>query len=56
METKWRGFQAAGQAGGEGKFPFLINNGRANHIWQSAYLDQQNEFVMDRWPVSRSSR
>ena len=32
------------------KFAFLINNGRTNHVWQSAYLDQQNEFVMDRWP------
>ena len=32
------------------KFPFLINNGRTNHVWQSAYLDQQNDFVMDRYP------
>jgi arsenite oxidase large subunit len=30
--------------------PFLINHGRANHIWQSAYLNQQNDFVMDRLP------
>ena len=27
-----------------------INNGRANIIWQNAYLDQDNEFVMDRMP------
>jgi arsenite oxidase large subunit len=27
------------------KFPFLINNGRANTTWQSSYLDQDNEFV-----------
>jgi arsenite oxidase large subunit len=20
-------------------------------VWQSAYLDQQNDFVMDRWPL-----
>ena len=26
------------------------NNARSNHIWQSAYLDQQNELVTDRWP------
>ena len=32
------------------KFPFLINNGRANHVWQSAYLDSGEELVMDRWP------
>jgi anaerobic selenocysteine-containing dehydrogenase len=32
------------------KWPFLINNGRTNHVWQSAYLDQQNELVIDRWP------
>jgi hypothetical protein len=23
----------------------------ATHIWQSAYLDVQNDFVMDRGPV-----
>ena len=32
------------------KFPYLINNGRANLVWQSAYLDVENELVMDRWP------
>ena len=32
------------------KFAFLINNGRANHVWQSAYLDQREDLVMDRWP------
>ena len=30
--------------------PFLINNGRTNHVWQNAYLDQQNELIVDRWP------
>jgi arsenite oxidase large subunit len=50
METKWRGFEAPGKEEESKKFAFLINNGRANHIWQSAYLDQQNDFVMDRWP------
>ena len=50
METKWRGLQAAGKEEESKKFPFLINNGRTNHVWQSAYLDQQNEFVMDRYP------
>jgi len=50
METQWRGFQAAGKEEESKKFPFLINNGRANQVWQSAYLDQQNDFVMGRWP------
>jgi len=50
METKWRGLQAAGKEEEKKKFAYLINNGRTNHVWQSAYLDQQNEFVVDRWP------
>jgi arsenite oxidase large subunit len=50
METKWRGLQAEGKEAEKNKWPFLINNGRTNHVWQSAYLDQQNDFVLDRWP------
>ena len=50
METQWRGLQAQGKEAEKNKWPFLINNGRTNHVWQSAYLDQENEFVMDRWP------
>lgn len=50
METQWRGLQAAGKEEESRKFAFLINNGRANHVWQSAYLDQENDFVMDRFP------
>jgi arsenite oxidase large subunit len=50
MATQWRGLQAAGKDAEMKKWPFLINNGRTNHVWQSAYLDQQNDFVMDRWP------
>ena len=49
-ETAWRGLQAPGKEAEKAKFPFLINNGRANHVWQSAYLDQGNDFVMDRYP------
>ena len=51
MATQWRGFQAEGKQEEKDKFTFLINNGRTNHVWQSAYLDQQNDFVMDRWPL-----
>lgn len=51
MATQWRGLQAEGKQQEKDKFAFLINNGRTNHVWQSAYLDQQNDFVMDRWPL-----
>ncbi len=50
METKWRGLQAEGKEAEKNKWPFLINNGRTNIVWQNAYLDQDNEFVMDRFP------
>ena len=51
MPTQWRGLQAEGKQAEKDKFPFLINNGRANHVWQSVYLDQYNDFVMDRFPL-----
>jgi arsenite oxidase large subunit len=51
MATEWRGLQAPGKQAEKDKFSFLINNGRTNHVWQSAYLDQQNDFVMGRWPL-----
>jgi arsenite oxidase large subunit len=50
METKWRGLQAPGKEAESKKWPYLINNGRTNLVWQNAYLDQDNEFVMDRFP------
>jgi arsenite oxidase large subunit len=50
METKWRGLQAEGKEAEMKKWPFLVNNGRSNITWQSSYLDQDNEFVMDRFP------
>jgi arsenite oxidase large subunit len=50
MEAQWRGLQAPGKEAEMKKFPFLINNGRANITWQSSYLDQDNEFVVDRAP------
>ena len=43
LEAPWRGLQAAGKQEEKNKFTFLINNGRANAIWQSAYLDRQDE-------------
>jgi arsenite oxidase large subunit len=50
MDAPWRGLQAEGKQAEKDKFTFLINNGRTNHVWQNAYLDQENELVMDRWP------
>ncbi len=49
-EAQWRGLQAPGKEEQKNKFAYLINNGRANHVWQSAYLDVDNDLVMDRWP------
>ncbi|HEY2527803.1 MAG TPA: arsenate reductase (azurin) large subunit [Xanthobacteraceae bacterium] len=50
METKWRGLEAPGKEAEKANWPYLINNGRTNVVWQNAYLDQDNEFVMDRMP------
>jgi len=50
METQWRGLEAPGKEAEKTKWPYLINNGRTNIVWQNAYLDQDNEFVMDRMP------
>jgi arsenite oxidase large subunit len=50
MATPWRGLQAAGKAEQKAKHKFLINNGRANIVWQNAFMDQYNDFVMDRVP------
>jgi arsenite oxidase large subunit len=50
MKAQWRGLQAPGKQAEKDKFAFLINNGRTNHVWQSAYLDVDNELIVDRWP------
>src|SRR5690606_17116571 len=50
MKSEWRGLQAPGKEAQRAANAFLINNGRANHVWQSAYLDVENDLVMDRWP------
>ena len=44
------GLEAPGKQEQKDKFAYLINNGRASAVWQNAYLDQKNEFLMDRWP------
>jgi arsenite oxidase large subunit len=50
MATPWRGLQAPGKAEQKAKYKFLINNGRTNVVWQNAFMDQYNDFVMDRMP------
>jgi arsenite oxidase large subunit len=50
MDAPWRGLQAAGKEEERAKFKYLINNGRSNLVWQNAFLDQANEFVMDSSP------
>ncbi len=50
MDAPWRGLQAPGKEEQKARFKYLINNGRTNLVWQSAYLDVQNELVTDRWP------
>jgi arsenite oxidase large subunit len=50
--TPWRGLATPGKSDEQAKFRFLVNNGRANTVWQSLYLDQGNPFVHDRFPLS----
>ncbi|MEO1312804.1 MAG: arsenate reductase (azurin) large subunit [Pseudomonadota bacterium] len=47
----WRGLQAPGKAQQKANHRFLINNGRSNLNWQNWFLDQDNDFAMDRWSV-----
>jgi arsenite oxidase large subunit len=49
--TPWRGLATPGKADEQTRYRFLINNGRANAVWQSVYLDQDNAFVHDRFPL-----
>jgi arsenite oxidase large subunit len=48
---EWRGLQAPGKAYQRDNYAFLINNGRANIIWQNWFLDKANDFVSDRFPI-----
>ncbi len=50
IDAPWRGLQAPGKQAQKDKYAFLINNGRTNLAWQNMFLDQDNEFVMDRAP------
>ena len=50
-ESPWKGYLAPVQRQKD-KYRFWINNGRANHIWQSAYHDQYMEFRRARYPMA----
>jgi hypothetical protein len=47
VADKWGGLEAPGKQAEKNNWPFLINNSRTNHLWQSAYLDQD----FGRWEV-----
>lgn len=46
----WRGWQAPGKAREKANHKFWINNVRANIFWQNQFLDQDSDFVQDRFP------
>ena len=50
LSAGWRGWQAPGKAQEEASHEFWINNVRANIFWQNQFLDQDNDFVQDRFP------
>ncbi len=50
LAAPWRGWAAPGKAEQKAKYPYLVNNGRANVIWQNAFMDKENDFVMGRMP------
>ena len=51
LASPWQGLLKPVQAQKD-KYRFWINNGRTNHIWQSAYHDQYIEFRKNRYPMS----
>ncbi len=46
----WRGLQAPGKEQERASHKFWINNVRANIFWQNQFLDQDNDFIQDRFP------
>ena len=46
----WRGWQAPGKAREKESHRFWVNNVRANIFWQNQFLDQDNEYIQDRYP------
>ncbi|SDI98037.1 arsenate reductase (azurin) large subunit [Aliiruegeria lutimaris] len=48
--AQWRGYAAAGKAREAENHDFFINNVRANIFWQNQFLDQDSDFIQDRFP------
>lgn len=48
--AQWRGYAAEGKAREAENHDFFINNVRTNIFWQNQFLDQDNDFVQDRFP------
>jgi len=51
LPSPWNGLPAPVEAQRR-KHRFWINNGRANHIWQTAYHDRYIEFRRKRYPMA----
>jgi arsenite oxidase large subunit len=51
LPSPWTGLPATVEAQRK-KYPFWINNGRTNHIWQTAYHDQRIDFRTSRYPMA----
>ncbi|MFP4129658.1 MAG: arsenate reductase (azurin) large subunit [Halorhodospira sp.] len=51
IPAPWEGFLEAAAEQKE-KYPFWINNGRTNQIWQSAYHDRYIDFRRGRYPLA----
>lgn len=49
--SPWNGLLAPVQAEKD-KYRFWVNNGRTNHIWQTAYHDRYIDFRKDRYPMA----
>ncbi len=51
LPSPWSGLPAPVMAQRK-KYRFWINNGRTNHIWQTAYHDQRMAFRRERYPMA----
>jgi len=51
FKSKWRGYQPSDRGEQKTKFPFLINSGRKNMIWQNSFYDERLPFVWERFKM-----
>ncbi len=50
LPTKWPGFPEP-IARQRQRYPFWVNNGRSNNVWQTLYSNLRQPFIMDRTPL-----